>query len=727
MECLSCHLISDDVHCRRCGIFVGPIATKIAGWEDDFADKIDSIPGAKRVIHTPNHEIEFQPGERVTKEYAMPAERHEIGLPGEGHVDLNTGTVVGAYPPGMYRTNQGDKADYGEGRYNGMLQTHDVPSYDVLWDVGASPDFSTYHEPGAVGEKIPQHRLWPEGHENTYNALVSPKAPDAPPEWLSKTAIPDGEGILAPPSGRAILAEFMNSPIDMMQGQCRHCGGDLLEFPDGRRTCDHCGLPFEPEQEASGVPAELRPQIAGDPLTEGSIFSDGDDTQPYDTGAHGRDEYTHGHVLASAEIGIPCPQCGKRDTVSMGDQNRHDLMFCRDCQKVSVIPEEAGLFDVPDTGPQHPDAWMDNEPGTLVLPQGPPHTWNHSHVLAAAVIGPIDMMQGQCPRCGGDLLEFVDGHTRCDHCGNEAPPLHQNIDPVQHIPHAEMHAFDPSKKPNFLQRTFAITKTSDYEGWPNWEPDERLMDEFKHKDLTPFIAADPRLKLVEKKTSPGPTMANYSRTNNMEPYEVLWAQEPEIQLGAREAGLWGDLGAAALTAGGLALAVPTGGADLPEVAAGDAALLGGGEAASDAAASSGAGGLMSKAMSGAGGLAKAEGITSLVGQGAGMGEKALGLGGGGASQAGGGGEGYQSPLQQFTHVLAAFVESDSHVFPRIDNEGNYPCPKCHEFMLNKHDGQCDHCGYTIPYDGPSIDDVTPAIWDQSEQIPTWNPESDITT
>jgi transposase-like protein len=130
------------------------------------------------------------------------------------------------------------------------------------------------------------------------------------------------------------------------------------------------------------------------------------------------------------------------------------------------------------------------------------------------------------------------------------------------------------------------------------------------------------------------------------------------------ASFWSTLGEAALPVAGLALAPETGGASLA-LDAGEAGALLGGEAAGAGLAegagaavadgSSTAGGLMSKAMSGAGGVAKAEGVSSLVNQGVGMAGNALG---GGQAQQGGSGGGYSGPLQQFTHVLAAFVESD---------------------------------------------------------------------
>lgn len=772
---------------------------------------------------------------------------------------------------------------------------------------------------------------------------------------------PDGEGILAPPSGRAILAEFMNAPIDMMQGQCRHCGGDVLEFPDGRRTCEHCGAPFETDA-SSGIPDELRGQIAGAPLTEGTIMQT-EHTDPLDTGAHGRDEYTHGHVLAVFLENDPhthCPECGHPVASHPAWPDDPNYLVCPHC-KLTYDPKEwhGMVHGMENTDViEHPDPFMDNEPGSLTIPQGHPALWpkaaaegehqgwtnyetwhtkamldNDRHLYehqkkmseegwtpeqirdwtVKHVIGPENKRKLEDAREWNEIPEaehtgphyeevaekgpqhkeimesWFEGPDLSDTSPNLIDPKLVNWDEIHHNIHAEhqvepegvstpvvkpqvpepqldqpgkdvfpsdwtsktagemedivgldtpspknnlnwspgmkgrgiviggephtWNAFDPNKvwksgdtglfHPQYVESLGVNPEHVDWNSGVEIEPDGRVSAVGGH-NAAPFIAADPRLKHVEEKFFPfGPTMPITSRTNNMEPYESLWAREadvqfdqgplqntsspspaysvvvqpsdagvhgahtgqrgllsfldahingipvrghggelitkygfrsspdfgkplvvavhdpahlptaveaiqhpngrssliddlvPKIQSGevtappgidpqtlqpsggmgfttepesitARTAGMWGDLGAAALTAGGLALAVPTGGADLPEVAAGDAALLGGGAAAegagaagaADAAGASGtAGGLMSKAMSGAGGLAKAEGISNLVGQGAGMGEKALGLGGGGG-EGGGGGAGYSGPLQQFTHVLAAFVESD---------------------------------------------------------------------
>src|SRR5271166_3619733 len=236
---------------------------------------------------------------------------------------------------------------------------------------------------------------------------------------------PDGEGILAPPSGRAILAEFMNAPIDMMQGQCRHCGGDVLEFPDGRRTCDHCGLPFEPEQEASGIPDELRGQIAGAPLTEGTIMQT-DHTDPYDTGAHGRDEYTHGHVIAavvesgqwedqpggeqqyrktSPSDNLRCPHCHEQVT---GDKGA-EAVFCPNCAHEWPI-----YRDEPHT-PQYIMPGQGKNPG--------PDSWSRFPIpmiepeMEHLDLGPIHqgrVASAPCPECGKSTTTYPNGTTVCN-------------------------------------------------------------------------------------------------------------------------------------------------------------------------------------------------------------------------------------------------------------------------------------------------------------------------
>lgn len=323
---------------------------------------------------------------------------------------------------------------------------------------------------------------------------------------------PDGEGILAPPSGRAILAEFMNVPIDMMQNQCRHCGGDVLEFPDGRRTCEHCGLPFEPEQEASGIPDELRGQIAGAPLTEGTIMQT-EHTDPYDTGAHGRDEYTHGSVLAGLMEDFEEEDQPYRE-LERGIQDREDARArklnerwredtgdpfrsqprpqylpwqCPGCDHLNEPSHqhcaECGLsqsFTKPDYErtrdpkhlqemSEHPDPWMDNEPGSLTIPehwgktsdaltefyqhlpqvrkeappkpQGPVPLWEPP--LAPQVSKcrnckrPVDTQTGECPYCGqlnliaAAIMPSEDQPEEIDVPGYQGPERRQIPRPVE--------------------------------------------------------------------------------------------------------------------------------------------------------------------------------------------------------------------------------------------------------------------------------------------------------
>ena len=216
---------------------------------------------------------------------------------------------------------------------------------------------------------------------------------------------PSQEGILGPSSGHDILAAFGDEVRT-----CENCGWNARVHP-GERDCPKCHWPFEPD-EGNGNPAELRPEIAGAPLTEGTIMGT-EHTDPYDTGSHGRDEYAHSHVIAGLmedfeeqdqpnvrherEVRemedarahernrvwqeqerlkeqvseLPCPYCGKRDTHPTPDFTG---LYCESCGRVMNIPENYQQQQLPGEV-HHPDPWMDNEPGSLTVPTGPTHTW----------------------------------------------------------------------------------------------------------------------------------------------------------------------------------------------------------------------------------------------------------------------------------------------------------------------------------------------------------------
>lgn len=594
--------------------------------------------------------------------------------------------------------------------------------------------------------------------------------------------------------------------------------GDELECPTCHMhtsdiQCPRCGTFIDPtgiSSEQSGGPAELRPQIPGAPLTEGTIM-DADHTDPYDTGAHGRDEYSHSHVIAALADGeydprldqpgkdvfpspgaheivdqiqmLRCPQC--KNGIMTDPQTRD--AYCTHCNQQWPIhrddPLDERSFDTREL------AYGLDRPSTVVMPGdwGPVHQGK-----TAGEMEDILGLSGEPPKNNLNWTPGMKGRGIViggePHTWNAYDPLNgdgfNDVGPF-HAQYVESLGVDP--------------KHVDLNSGIEIDPDGKVVATGGH-EAAPFIEADPRLKHVEEKFFPfGSTMPTTSRTNNMEPYETLWAREADIQFdqgplqnaptpspsysvvvqpstngihgahvgnkgllsfldahlngtpvrghggelitkyGLRKApdfgkplvvavhdpahlpaavesiqhpngksslindlvpkirsgevaappginpqtlepdarlgwdnatphtaSLWSTLGEAALPVAGLALAPETGGASLA-LDAGEAGALMGGEAAGAAAdagaegaaaggASATAGGLMSKAMGGAGGVAKAEGVSSLVNQGVGAAGNAVGMGGGGS--AGGGGEGYSGPLQQFTHVLAAFVESD---------------------------------------------------------------------
>lgn len=630
---------------------------------------------------------------------------------------------------------------------------------------------------------------------------------------------PDGEGILAPPGGHAILTAFIGDELE-----CPTCHMRTSDI-----QCPRCGTFIDPtgiSSEQSGGPAELRPQIPGAPLTEGTIM-DADHTDPYDTGAHGRDEYSHSHVIsvvAEPMQSLRCPQCKSE---IMTDPQTGDA-YCTHCNQSWPIHRDDPLDErAIDTREL---AYGLDRPPTVVMPGD----WGPAHQGRIADFDPL-------PRTAGEMEDILGLEP-------QQPKSNLNWTPGKKgrgiVIGGEPHTWntdDPNKilessqigRPShaeYIESLGVDPKHIDWNTGIEIEPNGHTLAQGGH-NVAPFIAADPRLKHIGERFFPfGNPMPITSRTNNMEPYESLWSREadvefdqgplqnvpsdaepeptqtyanpldewaprktqspakpaysvvvqpsdvglhgahtgrrsllsfldahvngtpvrgnsgelitkygfrkapdfgkpmvvavhdpahlpaavesiqhpngksslindlvPKIRSGevpappginpktlepdprfgwdeakhpieARTASLWSTLGEAALPVAGLALAPETGGASLA-LDAGEAGALLGGESAGAAGAgvategagaaaegaSGTAGGLMSKAMSGAGGLAKAEGISSLVGQGVGMGEKALGMGGGGET---GGGGGYSGPLQQFTHVLAAFVESD---------------------------------------------------------------------
>lgn len=416
---------------------------------------------------------------------------------------------------------------------------------------------------------------------------------------------PDGEGILAPPSGRAILTAFIGDELE-----CPTC-----HLRTGEVNCPRCGTFIDPTgiaSEHSGVPAELRPQIPGAPLTEGTIMGT-EHTNPYDTGNHGRDEYTHGHVLTALVAhwdpehpDKSCPECGapmhfRPDLVhyKMWPNGAYE---CQNGRCMHMIPGE----ETKQLTPEHPDPWMDSEPGTLTIPEHwaktfdyePPPADDHPGETTfpagwtAAVAPPLAPLG--CPNCGhrvtGDpgMKEIY-----CPNCDRGWPvhpdmPMSQEmqLDDLQHEydPHNQWTRWLPKRQgykeagemedllglespaprnnlnwtPGMKGRGIVIggephTWNTHYDKWygipshpeyveslgvdpkhVDWhtgieiDPDGKVVATGGH-DSAPFIAADPRLKHVEDKFfSFSSAMSTLTRTNNMEPYDSLWAHEADV-------------------------------------------------------------------------------------------------------------------------------------------------------------------------------------------------------
>lgn len=183
-RCKTCGDLLEDGECKRCdwGEPMGwntdnPIdptqAVKPgiqASSDDDlsFSDRLDMVPGAKRITEIPN-QLEHFVGDRVVNHYNSIDE--------EGR-NLNAGTVVEKHPPGNYWVYEGDRADYGHGSGNGFPKTVTQPSYHVRWDYRAHPRTFELSAPGEVGEHVGQSELHPEGSPYLDMALEGGLDPD---------------------------------------------------------------------------------------------------------------------------------------------------------------------------------------------------------------------------------------------------------------------------------------------------------------------------------------------------------------------------------------------------------------------------------------------------------------------------------------------------------------------------------------------------------------------
>lgn len=138
-----------------------------------FEDEIDKIPGVRRVTPVPNRAHSYQPGDRVVREYNSPLPASDEYPPEYHGMNSNAGTVEQANPDSTYHVRWDLGGDW-QGWLNGQ-KSH------------------PYYRPGELSPALPEHELWPEGHEALEHGLTDPKDPEDldllyPPERWSKTA-----------------------------------------------------------------------------------------------------------------------------------------------------------------------------------------------------------------------------------------------------------------------------------------------------------------------------------------------------------------------------------------------------------------------------------------------------------------------------------------------------------------------------------------------------------
>jgi hypothetical protein len=142
----------------------------------DIFDELGDKGIGQRLNPVRNFGIEHNVGDRVVHEYNSFIQPPTDVDPQFHGMNTQAGTIVAKHPPERFVK----PSPLGFGPQPGE------PTYHVQWDLGA--DWSKpqpYYTPGEIGEHVPQHRLWPEGHEALDMALDKPMTL---PEDFGKTS-----------------------------------------------------------------------------------------------------------------------------------------------------------------------------------------------------------------------------------------------------------------------------------------------------------------------------------------------------------------------------------------------------------------------------------------------------------------------------------------------------------------------------------------------------------
>lgn len=134
--------------------------------------------------------------------------------------------------------------------------------------------------------------------------------------------------------------------------------------------------------------------------------------------------------IAHDGYGLPCPLCGSRETYPM--EGRPDDIYCSHCNKVAIVPKDTQAWLPGEIN--HPDPWMDNEPGTMTIPQhwGGVNMQPQQTAGLCAQCGGTMNPGGACPQCGaGQAQHPMQGGGQAQQPPTAMPPAMAGI--AQHL------------------------------------------------------------------------------------------------------------------------------------------------------------------------------------------------------------------------------------------------------------------------------------------------------
>ena len=224
---------------------------------------------------------------------------------------------------------------------------------------------------------------------------------------------------------------------------------------------------------------------------------------------------------------LRCPSCGHE---VMPDPDGKD-MFCVNCDHSFPVGREDQYGDSYKQEYEHPIGFQEvleqKGPGTLPGPRSiiHPRDRNALGIPNYGKVSELLTMPGQSPVTDGPYREIK--FPRNWTPGEKGRGL-----VINGVPHTwntwNKESPYPITHPEYVESLGIPAGSVDYNTGVEIDPDGKVLGLGGHSS-EPFIAADPRLKHVEGDFfSFGHTMSSFAHTNNMDPYDALWAKEADV-------------------------------------------------------------------------------------------------------------------------------------------------------------------------------------------------------